>query len=253
MDRVAQLERTMTAFQENLDQLKRRGGEAGNQSDTSTIDLIQNLFSLFRGQVMGELSNIKAQIQAQGEHLDRLETYSRRNCILVHGIPEDQAKTEQECLQAATSLFNTKLRVNIATNQLDRAHRLGPPRSGSSPRPRPIIVKFRAYFDKKAVYSSKKALKGDACTITESLTRTRITILKRAREHFHLSRVWTSDGKIVVKVDGQERLATLSTHRELEALIAAHPSPAAIGQTTTRPSSSTQLDPSQLSNITHRR
>ncbi|KAI5713751.1 hypothetical protein M8J76_004791 [Diaphorina citri] len=195
-----------------------------------TLDLIHQLFTLFKEQVIGELNTIKAQLTVQGEYIDRLETYSRRNCILLHGVPEGEAKTEEQCLTAATGIFRTKLALNIAPPAIDRAHRLGPPRSGDT-RPRPIIVKFKAYFDKRAVYTSKKLLKGQPLSISESLTKTRLSLMKRARDHFSMSRVWTSDGKVIVKVEGREHLCTVTTSRELDALIAAHPAP----HTDTRP------------------
>ncbi|KAL1454506.1 hypothetical protein WDU94_010745 [Cyamophila willieti] len=123
------------------------------------------------------------------------------------------------------SLLQRKLQVAIEPSALDRAHRLGPPRTGTSVRPRPVIVKFKAYFDKKAVFGAKSKLKGQKFLITESLTKTRHILLKKAKEHFSNNRTWTSDGKVVVKVEGEQNLKTLASHRELLALISAHPTP----------------------------
>ncbi|KAI5693145.1 hypothetical protein M8J76_010773 [Diaphorina citri] len=224
MDRLGQLEGAMRAFEARLEEVV-RGGSGDNPPDSAALSLIQSLFTIFRSQVMEELSWLKTQLTAQGEHLDRLETYSRRTCILIHGIPEDQAQTEVQCLQAASDLFRNQLELDIPVSRMERAHRLGPRRTDGTPRPRPVIVKFFSYQDKRAVFYNKKKLKGRTVSVTESLTKTRLDILKKARDHFQARNVWTSDGKIVVKTGdpNNPKLTTLTTHRELQQAMVATP------------------------------
>ena len=49
------------------------------------------------------------------------EQYSRRNCLLVHGIPEDQTDTSDAVLW----LCNSQLGLDLDRSQIDRSHRLG--------------------------------------------------------------------------------------------------------------------------------
>ena len=88
--------------------------------------------------------------------------YSRRNCLLVHGIPEDQKGTTE----AVLSLCNNKLGLKLTSSDIDRSHRLGyrsdkPTASAaagtgrSTPdKPRPIIVKLRDYETRRYIRSA---------------------------------------------------------------------------------------------------
>lgn len=255
-DKIAKLVETMAAFEVALSSA--RSGGSSSQPNVA-LDLIQNLFVLFKEQVMGEINLIHARQVLQDEKLDSLETYSRRNCILVHGIPEDQARSEEECLTAATGMFSSKLGLNIPSNAIDRAHRLGPKRTQTNgsdrpPRPRPVIVKFKAYYDKRAVFTNKRKLKGQTFSISESLTKSRLALLKRAREHFSAGMVWTSDGKVLIKIEGQSSLKTVTTTRELDALIASFPTPhPAAGHMRPSPHATLTIPTSSLANVTTKR
>ena len=61
---------------------------------------------------------------------------------------------------------------------------------------RPIIVKLCNYHDKEKMYQAKKNLKGTKIMIVDSLTKRRLELLKRAKETFGATNVWTLDGKI---------------------------------------------------------
>ena len=52
---------------------------------------------------------------------DAQEQYSRRNCLLVHGIPEGQTDTSD----AVLSLCNSQLGLDLNRGHIDRSHRLG--------------------------------------------------------------------------------------------------------------------------------
>ena len=75
------------------------------------------------------------------EHLvDRQEQYSRRNCLLVHGIAEtNDENTDGLVLKK----INEKLDVEITENEIDRSHRIGRKKDGQ--KPRPIIAKITRY------------------------------------------------------------------------------------------------------------
>ena len=62
---------------------------------------------------------------------------------------------------------------------------------------------FLRYMDRRHVFTNKKRLKGKNMSITESLTKIRMSALKEARNKFGYSNVWTADGKIMYKDEGQ--------------------------------------------------
>ena len=70
---------------------------------------------------------------------------------------------------------------------------------------RPIIVKFVRYVDRRCAFSNKKKLKGKNMSITESLTKIRMSALKEERNKFGYSSVWTAGGKIMYKEEGDTK------------------------------------------------
>ena len=127
------------------------------------------------------------------ENLDSLE-YGRRNCLLLHGIPEEAGED-------TTNIFieNAKsLGVKISRQDISHSRRLGQPsRDGHAKRP--IIARFVRYSDRACVYAAKKGFKGQGKLITESLIATRVARLKRAIIRYKSENVWTTDGEIYVK------------------------------------------------------
>ena len=83
--------------------------------------------------------------------------------------------------------------LEIFPGDIDRTHRIGAP---SNDKNRPIIVKFVRYMD---IFINEKRLKGKNISITENLTKIRMSALKEARNKFGDSSVLTADGKILYK------------------------------------------------------
>ena len=138
--------------------------------------------------------------QRQFSVMDDQEQYSRRNCLVLHGIPET-AKEKTDDIVIDT--VNSKLGLSLSTSDLDRSHRIGRlQKNARQPqRPRAIIVKFARYNTRAAVFRQKKKLKGTKIMLTESLTSYRIATLKKAKDYYGAHNVWTSDGEILTKVN----------------------------------------------------
>ena len=77
------------------------------------------------------------------DELDSQEQYSRRNCLLLHGVPETDADTTA----AALGIIDRNLNIKLPRNTIDRSHRLG--RDTGEGKPRPIILKFVSFRDLK--------------------------------------------------------------------------------------------------------
>ena len=112
--------------------------------------------------------------------LDRQEQYSRRNCILIHRITETQDENTDDI---SLLTRNEDLELDLTEKELDRTHRMGYPISGNK-RPRPIVVKFSRYNTRRKVFVNKKTLKNTGISITESLTKHRMELLKKAKNEF---------------------------------------------------------------------
>ena len=124
--------------------------------------------------------------------IDALEQYSRRNCLIVHGIP-DTADPET----AVLAIINNKLGVPNGCESIDRCRQLGTSANSTNSRPRPIIVKFTSYQARQKVFSGKWRLKGTKLLIHEYLTRRRSELLNKAKTLNNVTATWTSDNRIV--------------------------------------------------------
>ena len=126
--------------------------------------------------------------------VDREEQYSRRNCLLVHGIAETNDENTDDLV---LTTINEKLDVDIAENEIDRSHRIGRKKDGQ--RPRPIIVKLTRYNNRNKVFASKRKLKGTGVSITKCLRAKRMEQLNKAREEYGFTNVRATDGRILLK------------------------------------------------------
>ena len=87
--------------------------------------------------------------------MERQEQYSRRNCILIHGLKEEMDESTDD---RVLKLFREELNEDVLLADLDRTHRIGK-KSDSSSKPHPVIVKFGWYNIREKVFKSKKKKK----------------------------------------------------------------------------------------------
>ena len=139
------------------------------------------------------MTSLKEKFFQVDKTLDRQEQYSKRNCLLVHGLEE---KNNEDTDQEIINIIKNYLAEEITIHDIDRTHRLGKGKLDNNV-PRPIIVKFTRYNVRNRVFKTKKKLKGKAVSITESLTKIRVVELKKAREMYGFNNVWSQDGKIL--------------------------------------------------------
>ena len=66
---------------------------------------------------------------------------------------------------------------------------------------RPITLKFSRYSKRHKVFNSKKRLKGQNLSITDSLTKLPISKLRGARDKYGFGNVWAVDRQILYQVD----------------------------------------------------
>ena len=114
-----------------------------------------------------EISKMSNEMKDLKKEVDRQEQYSRRNCLLVHGVKEEQ---NEDTNKVVIKLIRDNLEEDISLENLDRTHRIGSSRN-SNGKTRPIIIKFARYNVHRRVFSNNKKLKGKPASITESLTK----------------------------------------------------------------------------------
>ena len=151
-----------------------------------------------------KVNQLSSKVSHLEHRLDDFEQYSRRNSLIVYGIPEEeQENTDKKIIEAAKQHLN----VDILATAIDRTHRLGAKtdRTGES-RTRPIIVKFNSYNIRAVFYRARAGFKGRNIFVRKSLTPERQRWLKQARNHPSSVKAWTQDGRIEVRMKDNAKL-----------------------------------------------
>ena len=132
---------------------------------------------------------------------DQNEQKSRSICLLIHGVEEEQGEDTDKL---SLDIIEKEIGVPISLSDIERTHRTGPKRQITTrqTKARPIIVRFNSMRKRMEVYANKKKLKGKKYVVTESLTALRMRLLAKAKEEYGVKNVWTVEGKILVKKDG---------------------------------------------------
>ncbi|KAE8741681.1 hypothetical protein FOCC_FOCC012779 [Frankliniella occidentalis] len=144
------------------------------------------------------------------DRTDELEQYNRCNNLRVFGAKE----SESEDTDLIVCEVAAKAGVALDKSCISRSHRVGRKVNGKN---RAIIVKFVSFADRQRLFKAKKGLKGTGFSVREDLTRNRQTLLTRTSDHYCNLPVWTSDGVIIVKIDGNFR--RLKTGADLISLL----------------------------------
>ena len=120
---------------------------------------------------------LQTEIKELKPDADEAEQYSRRNCLILTGVPEVQKEDTDDIIRDVAQKW---LNVQLDIRSIDRSHQLG--KKTSHGKPRPIIVKLCNYHDKEKMSQAKKNLKCTKIMIVDSLTKRRLKVLKCAKE-----------------------------------------------------------------------
>lgn len=204
--------------------------------DTTKLKLALAKLSKQFDETEDELAAAKKQLSDQEEEIeelyelqDRLEQYTRKNTLEIHGIPE----AAYDSTEAAVLKIAEALDVHVVPQDIEISHKLN--RKGN----KPIIVKFISHKIKSNLYRARAKLKdvrvsnlfhglsyavragSDRIYINENLTSYRQKIMSRANEKRRDGEVlsaWSMDGKIFVKTSPQGRPIKINELEDLEYL-----------------------------------
>ena len=141
------------------------------------------------------IKDLESENKGFSASIDELEQYSRRKCLLLHGIKED---SKEDTDDVAIKSLSQNVDIELDKKDADRTHHAGKP-SRSDRKPDPIITKFARYNVRRDVYSNKRKLKGKNFLITESLTVARVKLLRQAQTKYGVHNIWTFDERILFK------------------------------------------------------
>ena len=124
-----------------------------------------------------EVISLKERTNVLEKKSDDSEQYSRRNCLLVHGVEEqEQENTDNIVLNVIKEHLDTEFSVK----DLDTSHRIG--KSNSKSKRRPIIVKFISYNDGREISKNKKTIKSYRCFPYRELNCRKNAVIKNCKE-----------------------------------------------------------------------
>ena len=149
--KIAEQEMSLEFTQEEVTEIKGKVDDMGNitKDHDQTIGEIKELLNV--------LNYSRVQMK---EEMNKMEDYSRRDCLIFEGIEEN--KTEN-CTQIIENLVKNTLKIDDNI-RLQRCHRLG---KQTNHRARPIIAKFVWVQDKQKILSKVSTLKGSQIFIQE--------------------------------------------------------------------------------------
>ena len=72
--------------------------------------------------LQSELKNSNIKVEDLEKKIERQEQYSRRNCIIIHGLKEEKNESTND---KVVKLFREELNEDVLLADLDRTHRIG--------------------------------------------------------------------------------------------------------------------------------
>ena len=188
----------------------------GFKTRLDTIETSHNALQKENAALVKENAFLRESLISLNTKTDDLEQYTRRNSLRVAGIAE---KDDESTDMLITNLCSD-LGVPLETHHIDRSHRVGKPDEpidpATTPKPRPIIVKFISYRYRQQFYRARYDLKNKGhkgVFVNEDLTKYRNNLLYKARmlvKDKKLKNAWSSDGSIFIKDNHDERYKVLS-------------------------------------------
>ena len=73
----------------------------------------------------GEVSYLSEKLKKMKESIDAQQQYSRRNCLLLHGIKETKGEDTDNIV---LEVLNNDMGLNISKTALDRSHKISNPK-----------------------------------------------------------------------------------------------------------------------------
>ncbi|CAN8025063.1 unnamed protein product, partial [Ixodes persulcatus] len=123
----------------------------------------------------GTVQELQRALHEQNKKLVDYEDRSRRNNLIVFGLPEQRGETRNDLEQKVIhETFSTKLGVTVSS--VERIHRLGRLQEGKS---RPVILRLFNYNEKQEVLNNCKKLKNTGLSVSNDYSQS--TLSKRKK------------------------------------------------------------------------
>ncbi|XP_068747152.1 uncharacterized protein [Montipora capricornis] len=204
---------------------------AALQSVTSEISNLDKKHTTIVNSLEEKLGELAGTIDRQDQSLYRVESaldetqqYLRRDCLEINGVPISSYENPNQLVKEVGLLAG----VEIDDRHIAAAHKLPDSKNVKNR----LIVKFIQRDKREELYKHRKNLVGKNIShlpsvedgngkifINESLTSYRKRLFGRIREYKrnnNLKYLWTSNGKIMLKVNDTSPTQAFVTHEQFE-------------------------------------
>ena len=180
-------------FDEKFSELKssfNNTNEAFDSFKSHIIDQLNEINSKIEGRIhtleqdkillQSQIAEVKKINTTLSESLEEIETYGRRNCVRIEGVPASSNESSDQVVKIVKDLI-TEANADIPDIVIDRAHRIGNNYTHKTTKKscKRIIVKFGTFRHRTIFYRARRNLKNGA-SIRLDLTKTRYDLFKRA-------------------------------------------------------------------------
>ena len=182
---------------------------------TKVADALKETYGFELGEKDKRINDLEQRVDDLENQRDDADQYSRRNCLVFHGLEEKEGENTDEVLK---NFCKDKLGVSIENSDIDRSHRLGTQKQDKK---RGIIMKFSNYNTRNVVYQSRSKLRRLKAPpfyyIQENLTKARSDLFWKVKKNYkdRLKSIWTQDGRIKV-ITADDRRITLTRVSHIE-------------------------------------
>lgn len=153
-DKITEMTTTIRAEIKDVDTKADRALGLAQTNADAIAELQQNVFGLQR-----KCDGLQAENKRLENQCDALDSYGRRENIVIRGIPEPDGEDESRCIQAVRDMFVNVLHLdrNIVNRMVfARCHRLGKPDDTQNRHfNRPVIVRFLDYNERRRVWEQR--------------------------------------------------------------------------------------------------
>lgn len=165
---------------------------------TTSMESLAREFAAFKAFMLQEVDLLRTLLLDVTTQLDEVDNTGRKKFLCLHGLkelPDDDDNLRTRIVDVATN--NLQL-ADFTDGDLKSCYRLG--KTQKSTKPRPILIRFSSMAVRSQIWKAKKALKGSGITVAEFLTPRRREVFLEARRRFGVSKCWSQDGTIYLKV-----------------------------------------------------
>ena len=144
-------------------------------------------------------------------HLDELEQYSRRDNIVIRGVPEKDGESTSETVAELAQ----QVGVDCTPQDISTSHRVGKPQPNKA---RPIVARFVRRDVRTDILKNKKKLKSTPykdVMMFEHLAPSRVRLLQAVKNDEATDKVWTIDGRVHCTLKGETGKHTITCPDDL--------------------------------------